>query len=647
MGTVLATIVNRYQQLKQGQTANLRPFLGTVAFLSLFDLVLLSTNLLVEGLKRRFTATDSEYVIAVGLVVLQNTAFVAGILCVFFLLGRLHQRVQGWELPRLHADWVVCGVALIPLAIYLSSGGGVRQLMPRWVAAALLGVVLLSAGRIVLATMRRLTGWLICGRSTPRLLARLALVATAVAALLADRWLLVGLYQPLHLMLAAGATFLVVIALTDARDDSPRLRPHWLAGIAALGIALSMASSAWLPLAHTRAVLDATGPRYSARLANPLTRLVDNLLGDDQKQVRAQPSDGAAVPPLFEGGEPPHVLIISIDGVRASHTSLLGHRRPTTPFLSELAGQALVFERAYAPSANTQHSLAAILGNRAVDVRRPPDGADMKDFCADQPVADTLPALFARTGYETRCDFAYARRHLGCVALGCHIRSDRRDRDKSFELIWETLNSSTKPIFGLVHLLETHAPYTGFDQKLIDQTPGWSRYERSLRGMDEALARFYRRTNNLTDRPILWVFLSDHGEALGDHGHSTHDSSLFEEQVHIPLLLVGPGVQSGRITEPVSAQWLYGTLRSLAGQPPAGDLLPLAADQTPPAPVFLHNKDLYGAVDGTWKYIEDRSTGARWLFDLGNDPSEEHNLLGQHPERARRLEGLVRQHFEQ
>lgn len=62
-----------------------------------------------------------------------------------------------------------------------------------------------------------------------------------------------------------------------------------------------------------------------------------------------------------------------------------------------------------------------------------------------------------------------------------------------------------------MHLLETHAPYTGFNEENVARTPHWTRYERSILGMDKAVEQFYRKAEQLSDRDILWVFVSDQG----------------------------------------------------------------------------------------------------------------------------------------
>ncbi|HZI63381.1 MAG TPA: tetratricopeptide repeat protein, partial [Thermoanaerobaculia bacterium] len=135
----------------------------------------------------------------------------------------------------------------------------------------------------------------------------------------------------------------------------------------------------------------------------------------------------------------------------------------------------------------------------------------------------------------------------------------------------------------------------------------------------------------------LVAVAGDHGEALGEHGESTHGLLLYEATLRVPLLLRGPGLAAGQVVrEPVSLADLAPTLAGLAGRPlatlaPRGgrDLArDLLAGSPPPA------ADLYAETEyprsfgwaglaalrhGNWKLI----SGPRpELYDLGADPAE-------------------------
>src|SRR5262249_22562701 len=67
----------------------------------------------------------------------------------------------------------------------------------------------------------------------------------------------------------------------------------------------------------------------------------------------------------------------------------------------------------------------------------------------------------------------------------------------------------------------------------------------------------------------LVVIVSDHGEEFIEHGRTSHGRTLYEESVHVPFIVVGPGVAAGRrVAENVSLIDLAPTLLDLLGLPP-------------------------------------------------------------------------------
>lgn len=139
------------------------------------------------------------------------------------------------------------------------------------------------------------------------------------------------------------------------------------------------------------------------------------------------------------------------------------------------------------------------------------------------------------------------------------------------------------------------------------------------------------------------IYVSDHGEALGDHGLFDKQTS-YEGSVAVPLAIRGPGVESGlRIDEPVSLIDLYPTLLDMAGIDPraeAGDRpgrswLPRLEGRAPPQQrdVFAEYHGGYFRQDwcmlrrGSLKYTH-YDGGPPTLFDLDGDPHEDVDLAG-------------------
>jgi len=141
-----------------------------------------------------------------------------------------------------------------------------------------------------------------------------------------------------------------------------------------------------------------------------------------------------------------------------------------------------------------------------------------------------------------------------------------------------------------------------------------------------------------------WVIVvtSDHGEMLGDHGYF-RKCEPFEGSANIPLIVCGSADlrfrRGQRCFQPVCLEDILPTLLDLAGaECPAVDgvsLLPVLRGEKPRlrewlhfehAPCYSQQQAFHALTDGRIKYIWRPTEGRELLFDLMNDPREEHNL---------------------
>ncbi|MGB0952789.1 MAG: sulfatase [Planctomycetota bacterium] len=136
----------------------------------------------------------------------------------------------------------------------------------------------------------------------------------------------------------------------------------------------------------------------------------------------------------------------------------------------------------------------------------------------------------------------------------------------------------------------------------------------------------------MNDNTIVLI-TSDHGEHLGAHGIMMHGRSLYEDEVHVPFLLMGPRVEPGRVEEPVAGVDFFATvLRSMGLQvedSPNQMGVPLQ-DEIPVRVVRFESGIQRGFVVGHHKMVaEDNGTELTWVqaFDLKADPGELTNLV--------------------
>src|SRR5262249_54561799 len=148
------------------------------------------------------------------------------------------------------------------------------------------------------------------------------------------------------------------------------------------------------------------------------------------------------------------------------------------------------------------------------------------------------------------------------LALTRRARAWLDDREK---------HPANKPLFLWMHILEPHNWEMAAGNPHGDDERHKA-YDRSLVASDsmlvELLGAFSQRQ---PDRAPIVIVTADHGEALGDHGQLYHSTDLYNSQIHVPLVLAGPGIKPGRIAETVSLTDLTPTLLELAGfDPPNG-----------------------------------------------------------------------------
>lgn len=145
----------------------------------------------------------------------------------------------------------------------------------------------------------------------------------------------------------------------------------------------------------------------------------------------------------------------------------------------------------------------------------------------------------------------------------------------------------------------------------------------------------------LTDDTLI-IFTSDHGEMLGEKGFWTK-STMYDSAAKVPLILSGPGVKPGQITEPVSLIDIPPTIAECFGlskRPYSGKSL--LGDIAPNRTVLSEYHDggcsagftmvRWNDGDTFWKYIHYAEGHPPQLFDLTSDPREETNLAAKHPD---------------
>lgn len=362
-----------------------------------------------------------------------------------------------------------------------------------------------------------------------------------------------------------------------------------------------------------------------------------------------------------------NVLLVSVDTLRADHLGFLGYPRPTSPNLDRLASQSVVFERAYSVASWTLPSIASLMTSLHPSGHRcEADTNSLGD--SHETLAERLRAAGFATGAVSSHFYLSDRFGLeqGFEQFDQElVRASREESHRQISspevtrrgIAWldqQAAAGASRPWFLWLHYFDPHSDYvvhTGFTEKfgssLLD------RYDGEIAFTDAAIGELLAHLDGLgLAASTAVVVVADHGEEFRDHGGSGHRKTLYEEVVRIPLLVRLPGQSPGRVATPVSIVDVFPTiveLLEMPGESPGGhSLVPLLRDPSGPTPppVFaeLTNRgagNWDAVVDGRYKLLRDRDADRDLLFDLDQDPAEQHDIAALQPERLQAMRALL------
>jgi arylsulfatase A-like enzyme/tetratricopeptide (TPR) repeat protein len=353
--------------------------------------------------------------------------------------------------------------------------------------------------------------------------------------------------------------------------------------------------------------------------------------------------------------DPPNVILITLDTVRADRMGFLGSKLGLTPQLDALASQGVVFEHAYSQAPITPVSHATMLtgtfpqyhGIRNFGDRLPPSVPFLPEILHDQGYH--TGAFVGSIILDPKNGFASGfERGFDVYNAGFHRQKTGERREASMQRRGEvTLGYALEwlgqqqggPFFLWFHLWDAHDPYNPPEpfRSRFPKAP----YNGGIAYVDATVGKLldYLRKQGLYDNTLIAV-AADHGESLGDHGELTHSIFLYDATIHVPLLLKLPGNRfvGQRVSSAASLVDLAPTVLEALGQtpPPAmqgRSFLPLIGNPHPGnRPSFAtgdHSERSFG-----WSALVSVRVGSKLyvrapspeLYDLASDPGAKTNL---------------------
>lgn len=391
-----------------------------------------------------------------------------------------------------------------------------------------------------------------------------------------------------------------------------------------------------------------------------------------------------------------NVVLIVIDSLRAGHLSGYGYNRPTSPNIDRLGREGVLFSQAFSQGSCTSISMPAVFTSFYPAVYRgQKEGMRLPDEFI------TLPQILSKNGYITAAFvvpfeglYNFDRRFQLYDTLSLREGLSRvvpQINKKAYD--WLARNHA-KPFFLYLHYPAAHCPYSPpkpynaifWQREVTDEmkevmnsfclarpdtysTPVKqdtldfliSQYDGSIRYIDVYIRAFLEELDRLgLSKNTLVILTADHGEGFSEHGTFSHGANLYDELIHVPLVIRLPErLPEGKvIPDLVRLIDIMPTVLDIIGiMHPANimqgiSLLPLIkGEKMPKLDAFseAHLKPLRGIRADRWAFIGTYDSNNKLesyeLYDLENDKKEMNNLAQKMPEITDMFKGKLRDYL--
>ena len=345
------------------------------------------------------------------------------------------------------------------------------------------------------------------------------------------------------------------------------------------------------------------------------------------------------------------VIVVCVDTLRADRLPAYGDRGVETPSLDRLAADSVVFDNAIAHVPLTLPSHASLFTGLLPFQHGVRDNLGYRLAKTHSTLATRLKAA----GYATGAAVSAIVLDRGTgIAEGFDFYDDAIEARDSAQAIgqlqragddtrlqlesWIASQPADGRLFAFLHLYEPHAPYEPPEPMKARYRS--NAYDGEVAASDAVTGRFldFLKQRGIYDRALV-VFLSDHGEGLGEHGEDEHGIFLYREAIRIPLFVKLPASRLAgvRVALPVQVADVLPTVLAALGEDvpeslPGRSLLDFAAGKGNVRRVYSETvfpryhfgwSDLASLTDDRHQYVH---APRPELYDWRADPGEKKDL---------------------
>ena len=375
------------------------------------------------------------------------------------------------------------------------------------------------------------------------------------------------------------------------------------------------------------------------------------------------------------------VIIIAVDTLRADHMGSYGYDRPTSDNIDEWAKSATRYDYCISVSPWTFPSFAAMLTGRYPSICG--GTSSIRYLPSDETC---LPEIMSNEGFSTFSIVSTAwvghpvNLHQG---LDGSILLPIGGCDRVFSLAREWMDSHMdEDKFLFLHFMDPHTPYNpprGFndiydpgykgkyaarfggddvdavrkgDLQLTDEEKEHlvDLYDGEITFFDREFGKFasYMEEIGIDDNDLV-IFTADHGEEFFEHGGFEHGHTLYDEILHVPLIIKGNGFAPGEVDKrTVSTIDIFPTVLEFFDIPVRDDLngFSLLGGIPDKKRFLLSEQMLYGVeqkgvTTSQYRYIYNTMSGFEELYDLAEDSAMMESVADERRASCRPLESFV------